>query len=197
VVIDAPSLRDAVRDAYSAAAGQPQAKHAFPVGREFAEGVGYPADLLDTLPPAAVEAFAGVSNVAQFAEIPPGCVVLDLGCGAGLDTLIAARRTGPKGKVYGVDFSAVMLERARRAAAEAGAENVELREADAERLLLPDASIDVALANGIFNLNPNRTAIFGELGRVVRPNGRVFAAELILTAPLPDAERTCSTNWFG
>ncbi len=190
-------IRDQVREAYSAAARAPNAEHPFPVGRAFAESVGYPAALLDVLPAAAVDAFAGVSNVSIFAEIPAGASVLDLGCGGGLDTLIAARRTGPTGRVVGVDFSDAMLGRARQAVIETGAGNIELRRADAEALPLADASIDVALVNGIFNLNPARAAIFGELARVVRPGGTAWAAELILTAPLP-AEQTCDpTNWFA
>lgn len=195
--IDAIKLRDAVREAYSAAATEPTGKHPFPVGRAFAESVGYAADELDSTLPAAVEGFAGVSNVAIFAEIPPGSVVLDLGCGAGLDALIAARRVGSTGKVYGVDFSPVMLERAWRAAREAATRNVEFIQADAERIPLQDATIDVALVNGIFNLNPRRTELFRELARVVRPGGCVFGAELILVQPLPEAERTCATNWFA
>lgn len=190
-------LRDAVREVYSAAARQPAGKHPFPVGREFAESLGYPGDLLDSLPPSAVDAFAGVSNVALFAEITEGSTILDLGCGAGLDALIASRRTGPRGKVYGVDFSDSMLERANRAVHEAGAENVEFLSADAEQLPLPDAAMDVALVNGILNLNPQRAAIFSELARVVRPGGTVFGAELILADPLPESERACPTNWFA
>ena len=108
--------------------------------------------------------------------------MLDLGCGSGLDTLIAAQRTGAAGRVYGVDFSSAMLERARRAAADVAPENVEFLQADAERIPLPDASIDVALVNGIFNLNRLRSELFRELARVVRPGGQVFGAELILTS---------------
>lgn len=194
---EAAELRQAVREAYSAAARRPESKHPFPVGRAFAESLGYPAELLDSLPPVAVEAFAGVSSVSLLAGIPAGAVVLDLGCGAGLDALVASRRAGPLGKVHGVDFSESMLERAHRAAAEAGAENIELHRADAERLPLPDSSVDVALTNGIFNLNPDRTAVFSELARVMRPAGAVFGAELVLVQPLPEAERTCATNWFA
>ena len=196
-MFDAHQLRGGVRDAYSAAAKTPQDEHAFQVGRAFAESLGYPHDLLETLPAVCVEAFAGVSNVAVFAAIPPGAMVLDLGCGAGLDSLIAARRVGPNGKVVGVDFSETMLDRARRAAAEAGASNVEFRLADAEALPLQDRSADAAIVNGIFNLNPNRDAIFGELARVVRPDGEVFVAELILIEPLPEDERASLTNWFA
>jgi arsenite methyltransferase len=194
---DGANLRDKVRIAYSAAAEKPQEKHAFPVGRGFAESLGYPADLLDHLPAIASEAFAGVSNVSVSAEIPAGATILDLGCGAGLDALIAARRVGPAGKVIAVDFSRAMLSRARQAAAEAGVRNLELREADAEQLPIADKEIDVAMVNGIFNLNPSRDAIFRELARVVRRGGTVFAAELILSSPLPPEAQASETNWFA
>lgn len=190
-------LRDKVRMAYSAAAEMPGEKHAFPMGRAFAESLGYPADLLDRLPAVASDAFAGVSNVSVFAEISSGATVLDLGCGAGLDALIAVRRVGPAGKVIAVDFSTAMLARARQAVAEAGASNIELREADAEQLPIADQEIDVAMVNGIFNLNPSRDAIFRELARVVRHGGTVFAAELILSRPLPPEVRASETNWFA
>lgn len=194
---DRTDLRDRVRIAYSAAAEMPQTKHAFPVGRGFAESLGYPADLLDRLPAVASEAFAGVSNVSVFAEIPSGATILDLGCGAGLDALIAAGRVGLEGKVIAVDFSTPMLNRARQAAAESGLSNLELREADAEQLPIADEEIDVAMVNGIFNLNPSRGAIFQELARVVRRGGRVFAAELILSRPLPAEARASESNWFA
>ena len=126
-----------------------------------------------------------------------GATILDLGCGAGLDALIAARRVGVAGKVIAVDFSTAMLDRARQAVAEAGASNVELREADAEQLPIADEEIDVAMVNGIFNLNPARDAIFRELARVVRRAGKVFAAELILSSPLPPEARASESNWFA
>ena len=193
----AQQLRDGVRTAYSAAAQRPQDEHPFPVGRGFAESLGYPQDLLADLASVSVEAFAGVSNVAVFADIPEGATVLDLGCGAGLDSLIAAQRVGPEGKVIGVDFSDAMLARARQAAAEADASNVEYRRADAEDVPLDGDSVDVALVNGIFNLNPARDAIFGELARVVRPGGAVYAAELILKEPLPPEVQSSEANWFA
>jgi arsenite methyltransferase len=194
---DRTNLRDKVRIAYSAAAEMPQEKHAFPVGRAFAESLGYPAESLDHLPAVASDAFAGVSNVSVFAEIPSGATVLDLGCGAGLDALIAARRVGLSGKVIAVDFSSSMLDRARQAVAEAGVSNLELREAGAEQLPIADAEIDIAMVNGIFNLNPARDAIFRELARVVRRGGMVFAAELILSSSLPPEARASESNWFA
>jgi arsenite methyltransferase len=194
---DPTLLRDKVRGAYSSAAEQPKEKHAFPVGKQFAESLGYPADLLASLPSVACDAFAGVSNVSLFAEVPVGATVLDLGCGSGTDTLIAARRVGPTGRVIGVDFSTTMLSRARQAVAESGVVNVELRESDAERLPISDGEIGVAIVNGIFNLNPARDAIFRELARVIKPAGTVFAAELILSQPLPSEARASETDWFA
>jgi arsenite methyltransferase len=193
----AQSIRAEVRQAYSAIAARPQEEPLFPTGRALAEDLGYPAEWLDSLPATPVEAFCGVSNVSVFAEIPEGATVLDLGCGAGLDTLIAARRTGEKGKVIAIDFSEVMLARACRALAEARVTNVETHLADAENLPAGNESVDVAIVNGIFNLNPSRERIFSELARVVRPGGAVFAAELVLTAPLTPEERSNSTNWFS
>jgi ubiquinone/menaquinone biosynthesis C-methylase UbiE len=152
---------------------------------------------LDGLPAPSVEAFTGVSNVSVFAEIPEGAAVLDVGCGAGLDGLVAARRAGPQGRVIGVDFSETMLARARRSASEAGIANVVFCRADAEHLPVGDASVEVALANGIFNLNPSREAIFRELARVLRPGGAVYSAELILSKPLPAEETRNEDNWFA
>ena len=190
-------LREGVRRAYSAAAESPRDKHAFPVGRHFAESLGYPSDLLDALPSCAVDAFAGVSNVAIFADLPEGANVIDLGCGAGLDSLIASRLMGPHGSITGVDFSEAMLTRARQAAAEAGATNIEFVRADAEALPLEDGSVDVALVNGIFNLNPAREVVFRELARVVRAGGSVYAAELILREPLPPHTQENLSDWFA
>jgi arsenite methyltransferase len=193
----AHDIRYRVREAYSAAANRPEDKHPFPVGRAFAESIGYPAALLDSVPSVCVEGFAGVSNVSLFAEIPQGAVVLDLGCGAGLDSLVAAGRTGLSGKVIGVDFSTAMLDRARQASAEARVENACFEQADAEHLPLATASVDVAVINGIFNLNPARESIFRELARVLRPGGAAYAAELILGSPLPANVKRNESDWFA
>ena len=193
---DPQQLRSKIRDAYSAAAERPQGGNPFPVGREFALSLGYPADALASLPQASVAAFAGVSNISIFADIPAGSTVLDLGCGAGLDSLIAARRTGPKGVTLGIDFSEAMVSRAQRSASEARLRNVVSCVADAERLPLQNESIDVAMINGIFNLNPARNAIFRELARVMQPHGAVYVAELVLSGPLP-ADQRSESNWFA
>jgi len=190
-------LRNGVRKAYSEAAQNPSGPHPFPVGRRFAESLGYAEDLLARMPSPSVDAFSGVSKVALVADIAPGTTVLDLGCGAGLDSLVAADRVGPHGRVIGIDFSTDMLVRAGRAAAETRSANVQFLRADAESVPLADGSIDVALANGIFNLNPAREAIFHELARVVRRGGSVYAAELILREALPAELKRGEANWFS
>lgn len=193
----AKRLREGTRKAYSAAADRPQDEHPFPVGMQFAVSLGYPQELISSLPPIASEAFSGVSNVALFADLPADSSVLDLGCGAGLDALIAAGRVGVDGRVIGIDFSRSMLRRAHQVAEEAGVKRISFCQADGERLPLAEGAIDVAMVNGILNLNPKRGEIFKELARVVRRGGRVYAAELILKAPLPPVIQRSELEWFA
>ncbi len=190
------ALRDAVREAYSAAAEAPGARHPFPVGRSFAAELGYSEAVLCSVAGCSAEAFTGVANVGEFAELAEGQTVLDLGCGAGLDSTIAAWRVGTSGTAIGVDFSAPMLARAAQARAQLRLANLAFVRAGAERLPLADRSIDTALVNGIFNLNPAREQIFRELARVLRPGGRLFGAELVLKEPLPESARS-RDNWFA
>ena len=190
-------LLDRVREAYSNAGDNPGASHPFPIGYDFALSVGYPVDLLQSLPKYAVERFTGVSNVSVFAEIAAGSTILDLGCGSGTDSLIAAAKTGPDGRVYGVDFSPSMVAHARTGASEAGAANLEIQEAEGRHIPFADAMFDVALVNGIFNLNPDRAVLFQELARVIRPGGVLYGAEVVLNEPMDEEERAGLANWFS
>ncbi len=197
-VDETAEIRKGVYSAYSRAAAEPRAEHPFPVGREFAESVGYPKDLLDQISSDAVDAFAGVSNISIVADLPKAARVLDVGCGAGLDSIVAARRTGIGGEVVGIDFSEAMVHRASHAAAatDAGAKLRFLRGV-AESMPVETGWADVVLVNGIFNLNPARAEIFQELARVTRPGGTVFSAELILRGPLPPNVKSDPDNWFA
>jgi arsenite methyltransferase len=191
------ALRESVRGAYASAALDPDTKHPFPVGAKFAESLGYPPELLKSLPPEASAAFAGVSNVSLTAPVQAGMKVVDLGCGAGLDSLVAAGRIGCTGRIIGIDFSGEMLSRARAAADKHGALNTSFIQGAAESLPLADASIDLAMVNGIFNLNPFRDQIFKELARILKTDGIVAGAELILRDTLPDELKKGGANWFS
>ncbi|MFH0809136.1 MAG: methyltransferase domain-containing protein [Pseudomonadota bacterium] len=186
-------LKEKVREVYSRVAEKtPEAGFPFPVGRAFAEAVGYPPALLDELPAACVESFAGIYPLSVRADLLPGEQVLDVGCGAGLDALIAARRVG-EGRVVGVDFSEAMLARARDGAAEAGSP-ARFVLAEAGHLADLEVGFDVVMANGILNLNPDREALLAEMARLLKPGGRFYGAEIVGTG-----ERTnyCGLdNWF-
>jgi SAM-dependent methyltransferase len=189
-------LQDGVREAYSRAAREPDSKHPFPTGFAFAASLGYPENLLRELPAEAVSSFAGVGAVAHYAPLASGSVVLDLGCGSGLDSLVAAQRTGNQGLTVGVDFSKDMLQRARQSAASHGGK-AHFLQASAEALPLADAAFHVAIVNGIFNLNPRREAIFRELARVLQPGGTVAGAELILREEVETTGDPSPENWFS
>ncbi len=194
MALDRRDLRARVRLSYGAVAEDPAADHPFRVGRPVALEAGYPAEWLDSVPSHSVDAFAGVSCVPCFAEIPLGARILDLGCGAGLDAILVAKGAG---SVVGVDFSPEMLSSARQSAALVKASNVEFLEGDAEAVPVETASVDVTLVNGIFNLNPARGDIFKELARVSRPGGVVFAAELVLKGPPPSEVKLSDADWFS
>lgn len=185
-------LHNQVRAAYSAIAVTPAENGFFPCGRELAEDVGYSADVLDRLPVTAVEAFCGVGDVSLWADIRASDLVLDVGCGAGMDTILAAGRAA---KVVGIDFSLEMLQRAQRCLEESSlAGKVTLLKAEVQSIPLLDASMDVALVNGLFNLNPYREEAFRELARVLRPGGVLYASELVLRESSFLNEEA---SWFG
>ncbi len=190
------ALRSLVVQRYGEVATHPDGTFNFPVGRGFAEAVGYPADMLDQLPPAAVDSFAGISYLPGYLDLEPGMTVVDLGCGAGLDTLLAAGQVGPQGKVTGVDYSSDMAQLARENAVAARLTNIEIVESPVEDLPLASSSIDVLIFNGIVNLSPEKEKLVSEIARVLRPDGTVIAAEIVLTKDIPDAERATLDDWF-
>lgn len=191
------ALHDAVRERYSAVATAPTGEYGFPVGRAFAAAIGFPATLLATVPPDAADAFAGVACPVPHAALQRGETVLDLGCGAGLDSLYAAQQVGPTGHVIGIDFAPAMVARARASAAAAGlAAVIDSRVGDGAALPLANASVDAVVVNGIFNLNPAKDALLSEVVRVLKPDGQLVAAEIVLTAPLPPGEGDSLEDWF-
>ena len=144
-----------------------------------------------------VESFAGVANHWALGRIDPAQAVLDLGCGAGTDLLIAAQMTGPEGRVIGVDMTSLMLERARASAEEMGLGNVELHEGLIESLPLEDASVDVVISNGVIDLVPDKDAVFAEISRVLRPGGRIQLADVTIQQPVSEEGKRNIDLWTG
>lgn len=189
-------LRAAVRERYARVASRPDEGYAFRVGRPYAEALGYPSDLLDTIPALALDAFTGVATPVLHAELQSGEHALDLGCGGGLDLVLAARAVGPGGRAVGIDMAAPMVERAQEALRQSGLTQAEARLGYAEALPLPTASVDCVLANGILNLSPDKSAVVSEIARVLKPGGRLVLAETTLRHPLPPDHVRDLEGWF-
>jgi arsenite methyltransferase len=196
VEIDVELLKSEIRKTYASVSEEPQRDFVFPTGRPWAEDLGYPADLAN-VPDAAVESFAGVANPWEMGRLAPGERVLDLGAGAGTDSLLAAQMVGEQGHVTGIDMTPEMLAKARAAAAAMGAANVEFVEADAERLPFPDASFDVVISNGVIDLIPDKDAVFAELHRVLIPGGRLQIADVTIQHPVSEEGRRNIDLWTG
>lgn len=194
--LDPTELQAAVRERYAHVASEPEAGYAFRVGRAFAEALGYPVELLDSIPESALNAFTGVATPVLRAELQPGETVLDLGCGGGLDLALAARAVGPSGRAIGIDMAEPMVERAQNALTELGLTWAEARVGYAETLPLPDASIDCVLANGILNLSPDKSAVLREIARILKPGGRLVLAETTLRQSLPPETVRDLEGWF-
>lgn len=185
----------AVAEMYTDVASHPGKVFHFPTGRLACLFVGYPAAQLDRVPATATESFAGVGYPFAAGVIRAGDVVLDIGSGAGTDALIASTLTGPRGKVYGLDMTAAMLDKLRRNIALMGCENVEPIRGNAEEIPLPDASIDVVTSNGVLNLVPDKPRAFAEIARVLKPGGRVQISDISLYKAVSEKSRTDPKLW--
>jgi len=196
VAIDVELLKSEIKKTYSSVSQEPERDFIFPTGRAWAEDLGYP-DELANVPERAVESFAGVANPWAMGRLAAGERVLDLGSGAGTDSLVAVQMVGPAGHVTGIDMTPEMLARARGAAAEMGAGNVQFVEGEAERLPFADASFDVVVSNGVIDLIPDKDAAFAELSRVLAPGGRMQIADVTIQNPVSEEGRRKIDLWTG
>jgi SAM-dependent methyltransferase len=194
--LDTELLKSEIRKTYASVSEEPEREFIFPTGRAWAEDLGYPPELAN-VPDAAVESFAGVANPWLLGRLAPGERVLDLGSGAGTDSLVAAQMVGERGRVTGIDMTPEMVAKARSAAATMQVENVHFVEDEAERLPFPGESFDVVISNGVIDLIPDKEAVFGELYRVLVPGGRIQIADVTIQSPVSDEGRRKIDLWTG
>ena len=186
-LVGAETLKDSVRERYRDVIGRETA-----VADEI-----YAPEELTLVPREAVEAALGVGHPVRWAALRPGETVIDLGCGSGIDTLLAARSVAPGGTAIGLDTLPEMLERAAAIAADAGIRNVEWRRGELEKIPLPDASVGVAISNGVVNLVPRKGRALAEIHRVLRPGGRISLADVVLDEELPPEIMVDPDAWAG
>jgi len=198
VDLDTQMLRSEVSKIYARVAADPDGDFHFHRGPAYAaEFLGYDPVELAALPADCTASFAGVANPHAIAAILTGETILDIGCGAGTDLLLAARRAGPTGRAIGIDMTEAMRDRARASAAAAGLRNVEVYRADATALPFPDASVDVVISNGVLNLVPEKDKAFAEIRRVLGLGGRLQLADIVLDAELGEDVRRNIDLWTG
>ena len=194
--IDVELLKSEIKKTYASVSRQPELDFIFPTGRAWAEDLDYPPELAG-VPESAVESFAGVANPFSLGRLAPGERVLDLGSGAGTDSLVAAQMVGPQGSVTGIDMTPEMLEKARASATAMGADNVRFVEGEVEQLPFADGSFDVVISNGVIDLVPDKDAVFGEIFRVLAPGGRLQIADVTIQQPVSEEGRRNIDLWTG
>ena len=196
VGVDVGLLKSEIKKTYASVSQQPERDFIFPTGRAWAEDLDYPAELAG-VPESAAESCAGVANPFSLGRLARGERVLDLGSGAGTDSLVAAQMVGPQGSVTGIDMTPEMLEKARASAAAMGAGNVRFVEGEVERLPFADGSFDIVISNGVIDLVPDKDAVFGELFRVLTPSGRLQIADVTIQQPVSEEGRRNIDLWTG
>ena len=197
VDIDVEVLKCEIKKTYARVSEEPEQEFIFPTGRAWALDLGYPPDLLARVPDGAAESFAGVANPFTLGRLAPGERVLDLGSGAGMDSLVAAQMVGPRGSVTGIDMTPEMLAKARSAASEMGVLNVEFVEGEVESLPFEDESFDVVISNGVIDLIPDKDTVFAEIHRVLGSGGRIQIADVTIQNPVSDEGRRNIDLWTG
>jgi SAM-dependent methyltransferase len=195
--IDRGMLRLAIQEEYTAVACTPEQGFHFHTGRSHALRLGYDEEWLVGIPEGAVESFAGTGNPFSLGELHSGEQVVDVGCGAGIDSLIASRMVGSSGSVVGVDMTEAMLDKAREGAAAMGQTNAHFRQGYGEELPVPDGWADVIISNGVVNLMPDKRQAFAELNRVLKPGGRLQIADILVQKPVSEGAKQNIDLWKG
>jgi ubiquinone/menaquinone biosynthesis C-methylase UbiE len=193
--LDTGELEARVKRMYEEVALEPEHEFHFETGRALAERLGYPSDDLDAIPGAAIESFAGVGYFLDLAAISAGEAVLDLGSGSGTDSFVAALKTGPDGRVVGVDMTEEQLAKARRLADQAGFSQIEFRAGYIEQPPVEEGGFDCIISNGVINLSPDKPAVFAAAARALRPGGRLALADIVSERQLPEGVTCDASLW--
>jgi arsenite methyltransferase len=195
--LDMDQLRLAIQEEYAEVARHPDKGFHFHTGRRLAALLGYQSSWLAGIPESSIESFAGTGNPFSLGELQPGERLVDVGSGAGIDSIIAAWMVAPNGEVIGVDMTPAMLQKSRAAAAEAGLPNVEFREGFGEALPVEDSWADVVISNGVLNLMPDKAAALGEMARVLKPGGRLQIGDILVQKEVPQSAKEDIALWTG
>ena len=194
---DRKKIEEGIKEKYAKVAVSPEALFSYPTGRTGLEALKYDPDILRSLPQVALNSFCGVGDPFSLGEIREGENVLDIGCGGGVDTMIAVTMTGPTGRAVGIDISSEMVERARQNVSLTDLKNVSFQESSAEDLPFPDKSFDVVISSGVFNLVPDKTRALREVFRVLKPSGRLMMADQVLAGHLSEDIKARIDDWAG
>jgi len=195
--LDVDALRQAIQDEYALVAAEPERDFHFHTGRRLAAIVGYDKEWLDGVPETTIASFAGTGNPFSLGRLKPGEHVVDVGCGAGIDSIIAARMVGPTGSVVGVDMTPAMVEKAGESAKETELRNLDFRQGLAESLPVPDGWADVVISNGVLNLFPDKLAGLREFARVLKPEGRLQIGDILVQKAVPEKGKQDINLWKG
>jgi arsenite methyltransferase len=195
ITVDAVDLEQRVKSMYKAVAENPHAEFHFEMGRVMAERLGYAAEVLDYIPAAAIDSFAGVGYYFHYANLKAGESVIDLGSGSGMDTFYAAQLVGKRGRVVGIDMTAEQLDKSRDLLNNSDFENITYQQAYIQATECEDESFDAVISNGVFNLAPNKHAVFKEAARILEPGGRLALADIVTDSRLPEGITCDATLW--
>lgn len=193
--LNTQELESRVKEMYREVAEEPHNEFHFETGRELALRLGYPANELDAIPAGSIDSFAGVGYYFDLAKIQPGETIVDLGSGSGMDSFLAALHTGDGGNVIGVDMTDQQLDKSRRLATAGGFRNIEFRKGYIEQDLVDAGSADVVISNGVFNLSPDKSAVFSAAARALKPGGRLALSDIVTGVPLPEGVTCDAALW--